>query len=214
MKTLYLILITLLIAGCQKPGSDPYACYTSVPTSNGKPTVLVIGDSISYGYLPTIQSNLPNYDVVHNPCNAFNSRITLTRIDSWLDARPRYEAITFNNGLWDIAAWSYIDGEAYRSNLTQIATKIKAKTDHPLFILTTQVPVGADGRDSTAVTPRNDIAIEVMNNLGIPYVDLYSVSLTITNLQIDPTNVHYEVSGYEILGNTILDILNNLYNIK
>lgn len=212
MRTLVL-LFTLFLLGCAKPGSDPYACSSNIPEQDGRPSILVIGDSISYGYLPYLKQSLSTYDVQHNPCNAFNSDITNRRIDKWLESRPRWDAITFNNGLWDIASWSYVNSDDYRHNLREIAQKIKEHTDHPLFVLTTEVPIGAEGRDSTAVPARNAIAIEVMDAEGIPYVDLYSFSLTIVSEHIDPTNVHWTPQGSEDLSVQVLNALNTNYGI-
>lgn len=212
-----LIILASILAclGCSrmKAETNPYVCYQSITPSNGKPSILVIGDSISYGYLPYLQNSLINYDIVHNPCNAFNSTITLMRVNEWLSARPKWGAVTWNNGLWDIAAWSYVDGDDYRRNLTEIAKKIKQHTDHPLFVLTTYVPPGAEGRQTSAVPPRNQIAIQVMQSEGIPVVDLYSLSLGMDSYRLDPKNVHYASAGYSILANELLGTLQTIYGV-
>jgi hypothetical protein len=105
-----------------------------------------------------------------------NSNWTNEQIDYWLDSRATFEAITWNNGLWDTADWGPTSDAKYEANLHAIAAKIKAKTAHPLFVLTTEVLPGTLHENNANVIQKNSIAIAVMAAEGIPVLDLYSVS--------------------------------------
>ena len=220
MKYLLLILATLILSACQPKDTDPFACEDWIPASNGKPAILVIGDSISMGYTPFVKSTLANYDVVHNPCNAMNSHNTLKRIDGWLSTRASWEAITFNNGLWDISSDPTAEGNAYqtddqyRANLTEIAQRIKQHTTHPLFILSTEVPIGATYRVDVDIQTKNAIAVQVMAAEGIPTLDLYTYSKTITADHIAPDNVHWTAAGSQLLADQITTKLQTEYGIQ
>jgi len=211
----YLILI--LILGCaKKPEAqcDETAANQVIPKSNGKPTVLVIGDSISMGYVKYVRAGLPDKQVVHNPCNAENTTNTLSKIDSWLDTRETFDTITFNNGMWD-TAFSENDPfevpiDEYAINIRAIAEKVKAKTDQPIFVLTTEAPadiepLGKNGR----ILLYNQAAEEVINDVGgIEIIDLYTVSTTIRGLHNE--GVHFLPAGYQVLANAILDVIGEI----
>jgi hypothetical protein len=211
----FLVVFAILLIGCAKTHNDqvcPVAQSISAPT--GKPTILIIGDSISIGYAPYVESGLPNYDVVHNPCNAMTTFWTITQIDYWLAGRPTFEAITFNNGLWDISSWVQTTDAEYIDNLHTIAKKVKAKTSKPLFILSTQILPGTPYRWDGDVVHKNALAVTVMNNEGIPVLDLYSVSATIPFDHVSPIDPHYTQAGYSILGQAVLGALSTTYGIN
>ena len=62
---------------------------------DGRPAILVIGDSISIGWSQAIIDNnmLPDYQILHNPCNGESSTFTRMNVKKWLSARPNYYAI-------------------------------------------------------------------------------------------------------------------------
>lgn len=212
----YLLPLFLILSGCDdvwEATHDSVCPYRqSLQASNGKPTIAVFGDSISIGYTPTLQAKLTTNDVVHNPCNAMNTEWTKLNIDTWLDSRPYFEAIVFNNGLWDISEWDTVYPFQYAQNLAIIAEKIKHKTKHPIFVLSTMVPKGAEGRENSDIVVLNNIAVKVMAYEGIPVVDLYTLSLTLPHPT--PTDPHYTASGYKTLGRKVLQGLSHYYKIR
>lgn len=210
------LLLIVILCSCGKKSSGGICpANEELPAATGAPTVLIIGDSISIGYTPTIEAALePAYDVVHNPCNAMTSAWTAQNIDTWLASRDSFEAITWNNGLWDIADWENVSDSDYAANLHSIAQKIKAKTAHPLFILTTEVLVGTPNRENADVVNRNNIARDVMLEEGIPVLDLYSISQTIVDEHVSADDVHFTDAGSQVLGEAVLDKLNELYGVN
>lgn len=217
MKNLILVLMACALAACSKSSSDD-VCTEVIPPSDGRPTILVIGDSISIGWYDALESSgaLANYQVVHNPCNAEYSAYTLVRIDSWLAQRPQYYAIVWNNGLWDIADWIGATGAEYASNETAIANKIKAKTTRPLFLLTTGVPVGTPYRTDAHVAAFNGVIEPVMVSLSVPTLDLYTASHSapIVNEHSAAGDPHYTLQGYLDIAALVLGELNTLYGIN
>lgn len=217
MKSVIVLFLALGLSACAPSGEDDaYACMNAdLPPEKGSPTILVIGDSISLGYTPALVDGLPAYDVVHNPCNARNSRLTAQNLGRWLASRPSFEAITFNNGIWDVTDELWTSESEYEANLTFVARAIKAKTTRPLFVLTTKIPPGAIGGrlDSNAVR-RNDIALRVMSAEGIPVVDLHTVSAGLDAYRWAPNDVHFHEEGSEILADVILSSLDGLYGIR
>lgn len=214
---LFMMLLTFLfgLTACAK--EEGIVCNEKIEASDGRPSILVIGDSISIAYMPYIQAALPAYQVVHNPCNAMNSRHTKANIDEWLRARPTWAAVTFNNALWDGADFARVYDTEYTHNITYIASAIKLKTSAPLFILGTYVPINAPYRTDARQVMYNGLASSVMTSLSIPTVDLYSISSSNLGWYVNPAlqdDVHFEAVGSQALANEILNQLNTQYGIN
>ena len=172
----------------------------TVPINPSKKTVLIIGDSISIGYTPLVRQNLDS-NVLYNPCNAAYAGYTSYRIDTWL-SEPNYDVIVFNNGLWDGYA-SGIHVDQYISNLRKTALAVKAKTTRPIFMATTysnEIPSSMAKLNQFAVAAQN-----LMNELGIPVLDLYSVSYNVRSELVDGT--HFTSYGYQVLANEVSDAI-------
>ena len=211
-KVVLVVFISLTMLACS-PEEEAVCIPSKLTVDDARPDVLVIGDSISIGYFPTIATALSSYDVLHNPCNAQNSRNGVKRINDWLSMRDQWEVITFNHGQWDIWNGAGVPLEEYKTNLRSIAELIKTKTSKPLFVLTTQVPLTDPYRDQGDEIPYNEAAVEIMNELGIPVVDLYTVSLSLHHLHVSD-GIHYTSQGSEILGEEILGGLTSIYGIS
>lgn len=218
----YIILALLFTASCAKPEEaqcDETASNQVIPKSDGRPTVLEIGDSISMGYVKYVRAGLEDKQVVHNPCNAKNTTYTLSKLDSWLDTRDQFDTITFNNGMWDTAFSTddpfEVPVDKYAENIRLIAEKVKAKTDNPFFVLTTESPANVEplGKNDR-ILQYNQAATDVINDVGgIGIIDLYTVSTTIRSLHDDAAsgaNVHFIPAGYQVLGNAILDVIGGI----
>ncbi len=213
VKGVLILFAALNLAAC---GREFEVCKQDVPADDARPDILVIGDSISYGYTPTLRAQLPAYDVVHNPCNGKDSRNGAYSINYWLTLRPHWEVITFNHGAWDVSPRREVDGADYARFLRYEATRIKERTDKPLFVLTASVPVNDRTRSVGSEVAYNEIAKAIMNDLGIPYVDIYTLSLGIQGLRMraaEQDDVHWTPQGSELFGLEILTQLNNIYGI-
>lgn len=206
-----LLILALALTAC---GQDEL-CKGPVAADDSRPDILVIGDSISIGWTPFVQQALgANYDVIHNPCNGGSSQNGVKHIQYWLSLRPHWYAIVYNHGIWDLTRGRGITGSIYRHYLTLETESIMDATSRPLFVLTTSVPIHEPLRSRNSVPAYNNIALSVLN--GIPYVDNYSLSLTIEHLHTHPAeqnNVHWTPAGSAILADNILDALDSIYNI-
>jgi hypothetical protein len=182
------------------------ACDGPISAQSAKPEILVISDSIGIGYRPFLQENFPQFSVLGLPCSAKTTKFTLRHIDAWLAQRPSFKAIVWNNGLWDImqnGAGLVTPINDYKKNLFEIGEKIKNKTDHPLFVLTTDVPANVAARHDADVVIYNAAASEVMAELGIPVLDLHKTTSGNPSLHQDSAekdDVHFTPQGYERLG--------------
>jgi lysophospholipase L1-like esterase len=214
MRSVIILIISLGLMGCEMTAGisdiDP-GCDHALPEDTEREDVLIIGDSISWGYLPTVQENLPDYDVVHNPCNARSSRNGVLNIDLWLSKRDHWKLVTFNHGLWDARKSVGMTRELYAANLREIATKILAKSDHVIFLTTTVIPENEPTRRVGFEDELNEVAREVMGELGIPVYDLNAVSRGIPDSQRFNgeyrNDVHYTEEGYRILGDFVTDAI-------
>jgi lysophospholipase L1-like esterase len=189
----------LVLVACGKNEDTPCGDMAG-PNRADKEDILIIGDSISIGYTPYVQSALSDYDVVHNVCNAQYSENGVAKVDQWLAQRPAWKLITFNHGLWDMGKGVPLN--EYADNLRVIGLKLKQAAPTVIFFTTTPCPVNAPcvNHDNDAY---NQAAISVMQSIGIQVYDLNGVAVTIPHLMINAqaeNDVHYTSEGYFKLG--------------
>ena len=180
------------------------------------PKVLVIGDSISIGYTPFVRELLAGEAVVeHNPGNGGYTGRGLAQLDNWLGDED-WDLITFNWGLHDLAHRP--DGsktrgldlggtlctplEGYEKNLAELVRRLQATGSRLLWVNTTPVPKGSQGRKPADPARYNEVAAEIMSAAGIETVDLYARSQLRPKLQ-QRRNVHYSDQGYEHLAGEV-----------
>lgn len=221
------ILLTLFVVNCLMgcaPGKkidDPQAVDMSceqtaspaLPVS-GQPNILVIGDSISMGYVIPLRSDMPAYNVIHNQCNGRSSSWLDGHIDMYLAQQDHWDIITFNAGSHDADTnWEHVDVGEYKKNMRIVALKIMAATDHPVYITTTKFPKNALRLPKGSDVSYNDAAIEVMSELGIPVFDNYAASLSIQDDYlggIDGWNMHFTAAGYQYLADQLASYLETI----
>lgn len=110
------------------------------------PNVLVIGDSISLGYMPFLrQALLGKANVVHPPINCGSSRRHVESLHRWLgvytEPGRRWDVITFNCGHWD--GWDpNLTKEQYLGNLQYILDTLSKTGAKLVWVTTTPVPYG------------------------------------------------------------------------
>lgn len=201
LRLMQILTLALMVTACAKK-DDTEACMKS-STPNGKPAILVIGDSISIGYTPYVASAFPDYEIVHNFCNAQGSANGREKIDIWIAQRPKWEAITWNHGMWDVIKY-FTPIETYKENLRAEGAKLLAVGVPVVFFTTTDAP-GFFKRDDY-----NQAAIEVMAELSIPVADLGSVSEGIMALHVTPSDVHWNAEGSEVLADFVVQTLQSM----
>lgn len=196
--------------------SDP--AFTYQPIDAAQPAVLLIGDSISMGYTPTVRERLASsHRVLRVPDNAASTARTLESIGSWLAGR-RWRAIHANWGLHDLRRIDALTGEpawgqelvpldAYRVNLERLAEQLRSVSDLVILATTTPVPPGADWRVAGDEARYNKVLRDVAAHHALPVDDLWSVATGLGSDQRMDANVHYPSEGYRALGDAVADAL-------
>lgn len=190
-----------------------------------KPRILIIGDSISIGYTPYVQTYFSERATVsHCRGNAQHTGTGLEKIEEWL-GEEQWDVVQFNWGLWDLC-YRHPDSkeygnrdkikgkpeytiEEYATNLDSIVSIIKKKTNAKLiFVTTTVVPENEPGRYQSDVHKYNAVAKKIMKKHGVVVNDIYKSSIPIHKIYgLGSNDVHYNKEGYERLGKLIADFL-------
>lgn len=193
--------------------------------ADNKPKILIIGDSISIGYTPYVQTYFSEKAPVSR-CrgNAQHTGTGLEKIEEWL-GEEQWDIVQFNWGLWDLCYRhpdskeegnrDKINGKPeytineYASNLDAIVSLIKKKTNAKLiFVTTTYVPEKEPGRYQNEVQKYNTAAKKIMKKHGVVVNDIYKASIPIHKTYgLGANDVHYNKEGYEKLGKLIANFL-------
>lgn len=185
------------------------------------PNVLIIGDSISMGYMSTVVSELKGKaNVLHNPGNAQGTTNGLKNLETWLKAH-KWTVIHFNFGLHDlkhvkIAGTSQnsnsfddpqqADLKAYSKNLTEIVKKLKITTVPIIYATTTPYPGGVKPARLPADCDKyNDAAKAIMKANGIPVNDLHKLVKDDLKTLQKPKNVHFQKVGSAKMGKQVAE---------
>jgi len=193
----------------------------------GLPKVLIIGDSISIGYMKPLQTLLDGKAVVvHNPGNATHSGNGLAHLDEWL-GETRWDIIHFNHGLHDL---KYVDEngrnttsketghiqvplDEYKKNMEAIVLRLKKTGAKLIFATTTPYPDRPDGplREARQAKRYNAAALTIMKRHGVAVDDLYFFALPRLEALQRPHNVHFTDEGSRALAHEVAKhILNAL----
>lgn len=183
---------------------DP--AFTYVEDDPALPRVLIIGDSISIDYTPTVRKELAGKANVHRiPENGGPTARGLENFDKWI-GKKKWDVIHFNWGLHDM---KYENGtqlastEEYRKNLDALVTRLKETGAKLVWASTTPVPEGASGRVPGDAKKYNAVAADVMKKHGVPVNDLYTYIIDKLDKYQRPTNVHFMEEGSEYLGKRV-----------
>ncbi|MBX2817002.1 MAG: alpha-L-fucosidase [Saprospiraceae bacterium] len=189
-----------------------------------KPEILIIGDSISLGYMPFVQEELATLaEVSHNPGNAQHTGTGLKNIADWIEDGD-WDIIQFNWGLWDLCYRhpdSAVQGnrdkvrgtitysvEQYAAQLDSIVSILKTSDAQLVFVTTSYVPEEEAGRHLEDAIRYNEAAQEVMKKQNVLVHDIYAASKAIhQEWGKGRDDVHYTVEGYARLGKRIAAFL-------
>jgi hypothetical protein len=212
MKALIFICLFSMVA-CEKQESKTEEAsrgcneYGPMEALDGRPAALIVGDSISIGYTPTVKGALSGLQVIHNTCNAKTTRHGVKWIEAWSSHAPSWEFCTINHGLHDVSIKNNVPIEEYIENLEIEIQTLQARCNKVLFINTTATP-------NPDIDPKidafNAAAEDLMSDYSIPVCDLNSVAQGLDHLRVAPNDVHFVPEGYEILGQAVIDCINDL----
>ncbi len=183
--------------------------------------VFLIGDSLRIGYCEHVAELLKGKAEVYWPNeNCRFSHFILAALCQWVWAIPaearNVDVVHWNCGQWDCAQFEkngepLVPVEEYADNLRRIHALIKRYFPHAkqVFALTTpvrdDVPLYA-ARKTADVIRYNEAAKRVMEELGVPVNDLFSVGKSIPEEQYADA-VHLTADGYRVLAQTVADTL-------
>jgi len=182
---------------------------------------LMIGDSISLGYLPYVTAALGTVvSVKHNAGNAGNANNIAHRLHCYLQAAGSpLDVVTFNAGIHDLARgqeWlSLLD---YTSLIANISRVLKGASKRAIFVTTTPVPTNSsnaalpscpEGIIDSDVQRYNHAGIQAATAAGLEVLDLYALVIarcgrgySSCTLQ-EPNNPHFLTAGWQLLGNAV-----------
>lgn len=174
------------------------------------PHVLLIGDSISIGYMMPTREQLKGVANVWRPTtNCGPTTKGLESVDKWLGDR-KWDVIHFNFGLHDLkymgpnnenladpkaeTSHQQVPLDKYVANLKQIAKRLKQTGATVIFCETTPVPEGCKGRVVGDSKVYNEAARKAMEEIGGIEIDpLFQFALD--HAEQKPANVHYSAAG-------------------
>jgi hypothetical protein len=208
MKIAFCLLF--IIVSCNQSHKSKAVPY--MEPLDGRPTALIVGDSIARGYRDTVKASFPEYQVIKNRGNAQNTAWGRANIEAWSAWSPHWEFCTINHGLHDLI-FRPVAIDDYEANLRIEIEVLKARCDRVIFVTTTRIPDGFDQATKDRHADYRAVSLDVANDLNVPVCDLFLVSETIANLHIpsiDNTNVHYVPEGYRQLGLAVSECVNTL----
>ncbi|TWU58194.1 SGNH/GDSL hydrolase family protein [Rubripirellula reticaptiva] len=175
------------------------------------PNVLLIGDSISIGYMLDARKQLAGEANVWRPATNCGPTTTgLKSLDAWI-GDTKWDVIHFNFGLHDLkymgpqgknladpaakTSAPQVSIDDYAENLRKIAKRLKATGATVIWRETTPVPEGARGRVPGDSKRYNEVAAKVMAEVGGIEIDpMYEIAVANANLQ-KKADVHYTPEG-------------------
>jgi len=210
MRPLLLILsLAASMAAQTAPGKpDP---LVQIPDAPGLPRVLILGDSISIGYVLTTRAALAGVANVHRPKeNCGPTTYGVQMVEAWL-GKGKWDVIHFNFGLHDLKfmfdGYYQVSPDDYERNLRRIVFRLKQTGARLVYATTTPVPEArvSPPRSPADVVLYNDRAVKVMKENGVALNDLHAFALPrLAEWQLS-ANVHFTDAGSEALGKEVAE---------
>jgi acyl-CoA thioesterase-1 len=176
-------------------------------TTADTPRVLLIGDSISIGYTPTVRALLDGVADVHGlPIATKSSTRGLAEIDSHLN-KMEWDLIHFNWGLNDLEQDApgerRVPIDLYEDNLRELLSRLKNTGAILIWASTTPVPEGASARTPGDAAKYNAVAAKVMQDQNVLFNDLYAFALPRLETIQQKADVHFTKKGYAVLAEEV-----------
>ena len=158
--------------------------------------VLYIGDSISCGVRP-ITNKAAKFKLLFDAFStskSLDNRYFRSSLMTFANQQPRTDMIIINNGLHGL----HLNNEQYIFYYRDMLRFLRCNFPHiPLAVVLTTYSENENYEQY--VSPRNECAKRIAEEMGVPVIDLYSVSKENKAL-LDDDKVHFTSKGYEILG--------------
>jgi len=168
------------------------------------PNVLLIGDSITRAYAPTVIAALlgkANVYFVATSASVGDFRLPHQIEEYFAMTRPiSWAVVHFNNGMH---GWGYTEDE-YARYFPEMLNVIRDGAPAAKLIWSTTTPVRvaqASGASLPRIEARNQIAAKIMAKENIPTDDQYGLMLSHQDLHSD--DVHFKDEGSAIQGKQV-----------
>jgi lysophospholipase L1-like esterase len=168
-----------------------------------KPRVLLIGDSITYGYQAIVRELLKDFCYVDYLATSYaaDNKLYSTLVESFAK-NSRYFAVHFNHGLHGVQMCP----RTYKSKIKNLLLRLQENSKIILAESTIVLREGNRKQDPVwrkRVSERNDVVAELVTELDCEWDRLYSVSEKIPLSARKADGVHYEAAGYEMLADSV-----------
>jgi dienelactone hydrolase/lysophospholipase L1-like esterase len=212
-------LVRLLFGMALLTASSAARGQPNVPAAPAPPKVVLVGDSIRFGYSPKVSEWLyGKVDFVNLPENGGDSENVLAHLDEWV-LRRKPDIVHLNCGLHDLKRFKsdghhQVELDRYAENLRRIVARIRAGTDAALIFANTtpildepHAPSRAEfDRTEADVMRYNARAAEIMSELGVPVDDLHwAVEQGGIEKMLGPDGMHCTVAGFDRLAEAVAD---------
>lgn len=214
----------LLAETTEKKGTGyvPWTNYWIYGKPQYLPRVLLIGDSITWGYAPKTDEYLKDRYIVDRMATAaiLTDPFFWKAIDLVL-SENRYDIITFNYGLHG----GSMDEKTYRECMEKFADRLSQTGAKLIYCTTTPCWDGENiskifepdetglyaentplAEKNNKVILRNKAAKDIMKKRNIAVIDLYSLVNGVAEYRSND-GVHYNQKGYEAMGKLVADSL-------
>ena len=178
---------------------------------NDLPRVLLIGDSITYGYQEGVRNRLKDSFYVDYLSTSYCAdREVLYYIVKSFVEDSNYDIIHFNNGLHGRDC----DENAYNDGYKKLLTLFNGKK----IVLATSTCVYEQGNEvldskwAQRLEQRNSEVLRLAKEKGFAIDDLYTASVNIKKEFRAEDGVHYNSYGYEYLADFVKDSIEKVYN--
>lgn len=211
----------------------------AIAEESALPRVLILGDSISIGYMSSVKAMLKDEAFVTRPMrgnnraeNCSGTTNGVKNIDRWLKLEGGdWDVIHFNFGLHDLKREDpkthkastnpnhphQAPPDVYEKQLREIVKKLKTTKAQLIFATTTPVPKGGvkPHRDVADPEKYNAIAKTIMKENGVAVNDLYAFANPKLKEIQRPVNVHFTPEGSKQLAKEVVKhIRQSLKNAK
>lgn len=204
-----------------------HPAFSFVKHDPALPNILLIGDSISISYTPTVRNLLTGKANVYRiPTNGGWVGRGLEYMDLWMDQLP-WHTIHFNWGLHDIKRLNpsmknqdsnphkdpslttqcRTDPCEYLRGLCNLVASLKQTQAQLIWASTTPVPIGCYNWVPGDENEYNQLAEDIMKDQQIDTNDLHSAVLPHLKCYQHPVDVHFNHAGAAFLGKQVVSAI-------
>ena len=186
------------------------------------PKVLLIGDSISGGYYPSVAKALEGKAVVAKSSdNGESTAVGVKKIDGWL-GDTKWAVIHFNWGVWDMYGWQYAKDDRspamYAQRLETLVVRMKKTGARLIWATTTPVPPKPEATmlkrwkkevviDQDLEHQYQEAAMQVMKKHKVQVDDLYALMKPHRSEFQQDDNVHFSAAGSALMAKQIANCI-------